>query len=59
MAIAAQSRVYHVSDRNRVPPRKGTVQRVYNRNGTQVAEVLYDHNSQKITSPVANLVETS
>lgn len=59
MAIAAQSRVYHVSDRNRVPPRKGTVQRVYDRNGTQVAEVMYDHNSKKFTSPVANLVETS
>lgn len=59
MAIAANSRVYHLSDRNRVPPRKGTVQRVYNRNGTQVAEVLYDHNSKKFTSPVANLVETT
>jgi uncharacterized protein YkuJ len=57
VSIATESRVYHLSDRNRAEKRKGTVQRVYDRNGTEVAEVLYDHTSQMMTSPVANLVE--
>jgi len=58
VTIAAQSRVFHLSDRNRDTKRKGTVQRVYTADGTQWAEVLYDHGTT-LRSPVANLVETT
>lgn len=58
MAIAAQSRVFHLSDRNKTPPRKGTVQRIYTANGTSWAVVLYD-TGKTLRSPVANLVETT
>jgi hypothetical protein len=58
MAIAAQSRVYHVADRNRADKRKGTVQRVYTAGGIERAVVLYD-TGKTLRSPVANLVETT
>ena len=56
MAIAANSRVYHVADRNKADKRKGTVQRVYTAGGIQRAVVVYD-NGKTLRSPVANLVE--
>lgn len=59
MAIAVGSRVYHLSDRNRNPPRKGTVQRLYIAAGTERAVVLYDETGEELHHPVANLVETT
>lgn len=59
MAIAANSRVYHLSDRNRVHPRKGTVQRVYTAGGTQYAVVKWDAEANPARHPVANLVEAT
>jgi hypothetical protein len=58
VAIAVNSRVYHLADRHLPAPRKGKVTRLYTAAGTQRAVVLYD-DGHTLRSPVANLVETT
>lgn len=55
-AIAQESRVTHIADRNRDVPRPGTVVLLWRSRGTDYAQVRWDAEVSPTTHPVANLV---
>jgi hypothetical protein len=60
MALVANStRVYHLSQRNVTEKKRGTVRKLFTKDGMQYARVQWDGETKWVSHPVANLVETT